>query len=171
MRPKFPPVRRPTSPSEWLVLTIGTAFGLGLMPIAPGSFAALLGVAVHAAAWHWAPEHTGTTLWVAFAVCCTLHFLLNTAAAKYWNDPDSGHFVMDEVAGYLLVAILAWPWVPAPWILIEGFLLFRVLDIVKVPPARQIDRDMHNAVGVILDDLVAAAYTAGILVLQTRLLG
>jgi phosphatidylglycerophosphatase A len=103
-----------------------------------------------------------------------VHFVLNNAAARYWDDPDSGNFVMDEVAGYLLTAILAHAFLPmsaTPWILIEGFLLFRVLDIVKLPPARQIDRNWHNAFGVILDDLVSAAYAAGLLVLQLRLMG
>ena len=167
-------MKRPTSLSDWLVVTVGTAFGLGLFPIAPGSFAALLGVAVHAAVWHFAPEHTMTVLWISFGITCLVHFVLNNAAARYWDDPDSGNFVMDEVAGYLLTAILAHAFLPmsaTPWILIEGFLLFRVLDIIKLPPARQIDRNWHNAFGVILDDLVSAAYAAGLLVLQLRLMG
>ena len=167
----MPKLKRPTSTTDWFVLTVGTAFGLGLAPIAPGSFAALLGVAVHAAVWHFAPEHTAAVLWIAFAVTCLVHFVLNDAAARYWDDTDSGSFVMDEVAGYLLTAIVAHPFVPAPWILIEGFLLFRILDIVKLPPARQIDRQMHNAVGVILDDLISAVYAAGLLILQIRLFG
>lgn len=163
-------MRRPANAAEWSVVTIGSAFGLGLSPVAPCSFAALLGVGIHFGADLFCPKSTMTILCLAFAIVCALHFSLNAAAAGYWRDSDSGHFVLDEVAGYLLVAILAAPWVPTLWICAEGFLLFRVLDIVKPPPARQIDRNMHNAWGVLLDDLVAAAYAAGVLVLQTRIL-
>ena len=39
------------------------------------------------------------------------------------------------------------------------FILFRFFDIVKIFPANIIDRNLNNALGVILDDLVAALYT------------
>ena len=44
-------MKRPSTISEWLVVTIGTAFGLGLAPIAPGSFGALLGAGLHGVVW------------------------------------------------------------------------------------------------------------------------
>jgi phosphatidylglycerophosphatase A len=44
-----------------------------------------------------------------------------------------------------------------------GFLLFRVFDIIKIPPARQIDRNMHGSWGILLDDLVSGAYAALVL--------
>lgn len=163
-------MRRPANRSEWLVVTIGSALGLGLSPVAPGSLAALLGVGIHLCADFFRPEGAMMVLGVAFAVICALHFSLNACASRYWRNNDSGHFVLDEVAGYLLVAILAAPWVPTLWICTEGFLLFRVLDILKPPPARQIDQNMHNAWGVLLDDLVSAAYTAAILIFQMRIL-
>lgn len=156
-------MRRPRNASEWLVVTIGSAFGLGLAPIAPGSFAALLGVGFHLVLVVAGVASTWPFLLAAFAVVTALHFILNAAAARYWEDTDSGHFVLDEVAGYLLVATIAAAWVDSYRIMIEGFLLFRVLDIVKVPPARYFDREMHNAAGVLLDDLVAAIYAAAIL--------
>jgi len=40
-----------------------------------------------------------------------------------------------------------------------GFVLFRFFDIVKPPPIRTIDRLSRDGWGVMLDDLVAAAYT------------
>ena len=43
------------------------------------------------------------------------------------------------------------------------FILFRFFDIVKIFPANIIDRNLNNALGVILDDLVAALYTIFIL--------
>jgi phosphatidylglycerophosphatase A len=52
-----------------------------------------------------------------------------------------------------------------------AFLLFRGFDIVKPPPIRQVDATMHNGVGVMLDDLVAAGYTLLVLALWQRLAG
>ncbi len=162
-----------TAAGERLRLVLASGLGLGLLPVAPGSFAALLGVAAHLAiaatlppAW-WRPA-----LGFALALVVAAHFWLAGWAREHWGEPDSRHFVLDEVAGYLVVPILflgARPWQVALW----GFILFRVLDVVKVPPAWQIDRRMHNALGVVLDDVVSAAYAAlalkGLSILSLRL--
>ena len=155
---------------EQIVLVVGSAFGLGLAPIAPGSFAALLGLAIHALAFFFAPAPLHYPILVsAFVVFTAIHFWLNEAAAKYWDDTDSGNFVMDEVAGYLVTALIILPLHACLattqqnlTLMVGGFLLFRVLDIIKFPPARtEFDRQMHNAWGVILDDLVSGVYAGG----------
>jgi phosphatidylglycerophosphatase A len=143
-------------------LLFASAFGLGLMPIAPGSFGALLGVGMHLSVvwllpekWQWA------TLVTCFAAVCVTHFWLTPWAQKYWNDSDPGQFVLDEVAGYLVVPLVvrAGPlWI----IILAGFLLFRVLDIIKIPPARQIDRNWHGAWGILLDDIISGLYAGGL---------
>jgi phosphatidylglycerophosphatase A len=93
-----------------------------------------------------------------------LHCVLTPWAQSYWQEQDPKHFVLDEVAGYLLVPILfhqgqLWQ------IALSGYLCFRILDIIKVPPARQIDRKLHGAAGILLDDLVSAGYAVLILYL------
>ncbi|HEY7817515.1 MAG TPA: phosphatidylglycerophosphatase A, partial [Vicinamibacteria bacterium] len=40
------------------------------------------------------------------------------------------------------------------------FLLFRIIDVIKIPPARQIDRSMHGPWGMVLDDIVSGVYAA-----------
>ena len=70
--------------------------------------------------------------------------------------------MLDEVAGYLVVPILfrggeLWQ------VALVGFLLFRIFDIIKIPPARQIDQNMHGSWGIILDDLISGAYAAAAL--------
>jgi phosphatidylglycerophosphatase A len=48
--------------------------------------------------------------------------------------------------------------------IIIGFILFRIFDIFKlIPPAGYIDKNYHGGWGVLLDDLVSAAYAAVIL--------
>ena len=145
---------------EFIYLAIGSSFGLGLSPIAPGSFGALPGVAYHVALALYAPASwlvPGLVLGLA-AVILANH-LLTPWAVKYWKDEDPGNFVLDEVAGYLVVPILFTGgelWQVALW----GFLLFRVFDIIKIPPARQIDQNMHGSWGIVLDDLISGAYAA-----------
>lgn len=164
-------MKKPSGAKEKIVLVVGTAFGLGLAPVAPGSFAALLGLAIHALVWFFAPAPLHYPLIAAaLVVFSALHFWLNDTAAKYWNDTDSGNFVLDEVAGYLATALVILPLqncfartLPGLAFMGVAFFLFRVLDIIKFPPARQIDRDWHNAWGVILDDLISGAYAGGIL--------
>ena len=48
---------------------------------------------------------------------------------------------------------------------IAGFVLFRAFDIAKPPPIRQFDAALKNGFGVMLDDVLAAAYTLLILAL------
>ena len=142
---------------------LASAFGLGLAPVGPGTFGALLGVLIHVMTLNWShPDGTVVVLLVALGIVSTANWLLTPFAVSYWRQPDPSHFVLDEVAGYLVVAILCpfmttWYWIAA------GFLLFRVLDIVKPPPARQIDRDWKGAAGILCDDLVSGAYAAGAL--------
>ncbi|MBQ9432528.1 MAG: phosphatidylglycerophosphatase A [Kiritimatiellae bacterium] len=143
---------------------LGSAFGLGLLPIMPGSFGALVGLA-----WHYVPWYLGVNDWIIRLWCLSgivlfsiIHYRLTPWAQRYWNDPDPGHFVLDEVVGYLCVPLLALPetlW----WHPLAGFALFRIFDIIKLPGARYIDRNIHTASGVLLDDVVDAAYAAVVL--------
>jgi phosphatidylglycerophosphatase A len=143
-----------------LFVFLGSAFGLGLLPIAPGSWAALLGVIIHVIAVLLLPTtlyHTVVLIFVLFLVSIGNH-LLTPWAVRYWNKKDPGNFVLDEVAGYLLVPILfhhGTLWQVALW----GFLIFRIFDIIKLPIARQIDQNVTGSWGILLDDLVSAAYT------------
>ena len=122
-----------------------------------------MGVAAHLSiAYLTIPQYHRLLLIVAFIIVSLAHFLLNDWAEAYWQEHDSKHFVLDEVAGYLIVPIFfdkGEPWQIALW----GFLLFRILDIIKVPPARQIDRQMKNACGVLLDDVISAFYAIAIM--------
>lgn len=152
-----------------ICLFAATACGLGLSPIAPGTFGTLLGVAAHLAVEQWCAESSRhTMLLVIFLAVCVAHFLLTPWALARWNDDDPGHFVLDEVAGYLVVPLLVKSG-PLWFVALAGFLLFRIFDIIKIPPARQIDREMHGAWGILLDDLVSGLYAAGLVHLGTRL--
>ncbi len=67
--------------------------------------------------------------------------------------------MIDEVAGQL-VALIA---VPLGWkTFLTGFILFRIFDIVKPPPVRQLEAIREGA-GIVLDDLAAGLYALGVM--------
>lgn len=147
-----------------LLMLLASAMGLGLSPVMPGTCGALLGVAIHGGiamlfpeAWH------HRLLMFAFLGVSAASVCLTPWAERYWAEKDPGRFVLDEVAGYLLVPLLFHngPWLKtALW----GFVLFRIFDIFKlIPPARLVDETVHGPWGVLLDDLISAGYAAIIL--------
>jgi len=136
---------------DFVYLAIGSALGLGLSPVAPGTLGALLGVLIHLLAVSYLPAPFYImVLIIALLLVSVANHLLTPWAREYWGSEDPRHFVLDEIAGYLMVPILFHQW--APW--------KRFFDIVKIPPARQIDRNMKNSWGILLDDLVSGAYAA-----------
>ncbi len=148
---------------ENLYVFIGSGGYLGLLPGLRGSYGALWGPAFHAAAAALLPP---ALVPVALAVFLALVSYANNAltpwAQSYWKSKDPGKFILDEIAGYLVVFILFWPKTLWPAMLI-GFLLFRVLDVIKIPPARYFDRRRKDAWGILLDDYVSGAYAALVL--------
>ncbi|AOY60285.1 MULTISPECIES: phosphatidylglycerophosphatase A family protein [Desulfococcus] len=154
----------PEKPKHKIAFFVGSACGLGLSPVLPGTCGALLGVVLHAAVVLALPASLKMPMLLTmFAAVCAANHLLTPWAEAHWGVKDPPHFVLDEVAGYLLIPILfregnLWP--VAVW----GFVLFRILDIFKLlPPARLIDEQLGGPWGVLLDDLVSAGYAAWIM--------
>lgn len=88
------------------------------------------------------------------------------AVARLQREPDAEHdpswVVIDEAAGMLVALAAVPPGGPWPWLL-AAFLLFRLFDIVKRGPVGWCDR-RRGAAWVMLDDLVAGAMAAAVLV-------
>ncbi|WP_373501896.1 phosphatidylglycerophosphatase A [Desulfococcus sp.] len=154
----------PEKPKQKIALFIGSACGLGLSPVLPGTCGALLGVVIHAAVVLALPAAMKMpALLTAFALVCAANHVLTPWAEAYWERKDPPHFVLDEVAGYLFVPILFREGELLN-VVVWGFTLFRILDIFKfLPPARLIDKQLHGPWGVLLDDLVSAGYAAWIM--------
>ena len=142
---------------------LGSGFFLGLGPFVPGSFGALVGLAWHAFAFQRGWQALDIRIWclTGAVIFSALHYILTPWAQRYWNDPDPKNFVLDEIVGYLCVPVFAVDFT-CWWQLLASFVVFRILDAVKLPGARYIDRNIHNAHGVLFDDVVSAAYSAAI---------
>ena len=124
-------------------------FGTGLAPVAPGTFGSLPGVLLA-----WLTLDSG--LYVQLAV---LTFLVLVH--------DHGGIVWDEIAGMYMTLLLA-PATVAGFVI--GFLLFRLFDIAKPWPIRDLDHRLGGGLGIMLDDLAAALYALLLLALYRWLM-
>jgi phosphatidylglycerophosphatase A len=138
------------------VLLLAFGLGAGLMPIAPGTAGSLLGVAL---AWLTLPLGLEMQLVIAIALIASGVWLCGEAARRLAVHDHPG-IVWDEIAGMYLLLLVAAPEITA-WA--AGFLLFRIMDIWKPWPIRDVDHRLGGGAGIMLDDLLAALYAAVLL--------
>lgn len=81
------------------------------------------------------------------------------------NSHDSKVIVIDEFLGiYLILIFYDYIQIISDiFTIILIFFVFRFFDILKIFPANIIDKKMNNALGVLLDDIIAGVYTIIIL--------
>ena len=143
---------------------IASCFGLGHSPIMPGTCGALLGVAFYLPMALVIPSEPWQTIWIALNLLlwCWITVALGGWAEVYYQKKDSQKFVTDEVAGFLLTVLL-WHLPDQPILTtLWAFPVTRIIDIVKVPPAKQLER-LPRGWGVLADDLLGSVYAAGLL--------
>jgi phosphatidylglycerophosphatase A len=127
-------------------------FGSGLTPYAPGTAGTVAAIPMfillHGLSLPVYLAVTGMFLLIGIWICGRA----STALGVH----DHSGIVWDEIVGFLFAMTAA----PAGgvWILI-GAVLFRVFDIAKPWPASLIDRRVGGGPGIMLDDLVAGAYS------------
>lgn len=132
---------------------IASGFGCGFAPLAPGTVASAAALLPGALLLHISPA-----LVSAAALVATVAGLWAIRAARVAGDP--GWVVIDEIAGQLL-ALYGLDHVSVAG-LIAAFIIFRLLDVTKPGPIGWADRK-SGAAGIMADDVIAGAITAGIL--------
>jgi phosphatidylglycerophosphatase A len=133
---------------------IASGFGIGFVPVAPGTVGSVLGLALGAALLAVSPAAlavgavavTGVGLWA----------IERALIGEKARDP--GWIVIDEVAGQM-VALLGAAWRPSWAGLLIAFALFRLFDIAKPGPVGWADRRTESA-SVMADDLIAGGLAA-----------
>jgi phosphatidylglycerophosphatase A len=133
----------------WLV---GTFFGAGLLRPGPGTYGSVAAVLLWFGAAHaFHPAHPALLTTVAALIATAIGIPAATIVARESGGEDPGHVVIDEVAGQLFALIA----IPVDWRHAAlALLLFRLLDITKPPPIRQLER-LHGGTGIMLDDVAA----------------
>lgn len=137
------------------IALISTWFGSGRIAFASGTWGSLaaLPFAVAISWWlgQWALVPASLAAF-ALGVWASGHF------SRRMGVQDPSAIVIDEVAGQWLTLAF----VPLdPVLVLVGFLLFRIADIIKPFPANWADSRLHGGLGVMLDDMIAGLY-AGI---------
>lgn len=153
----------------WATL-VATFFGIGRMHPGPGTWGSAATVLLWAGLTSQLAPALRTPLGIALAVAVTLIGIpAATHVARACGKKDPQFIVIDEVAGQL-IALIA---VPLAWkTFLTGFILFRVFDIVKPTPVRQLEK-LPDGSGIMLDDVAAGLYALAViqLLLHSHLLG
>ena len=142
-----------------LALLLATCGYIGFAPMAPGTVGSAAGVAVFYLVrdMPWAQVALIVALFAAGVWA-------STSTEQQLGGTDPGPVVVDEVVGMLITLA----WIPVtPLGAFVGFLVFRVLDVVKPWPSRQFE-SLHGGLGIMADDAMAAVY--GQLVMRGLLL-
>ena len=162
MKAKPPPLRFLFSHPAYF---IALGFGAGLAPVAPGTFGTLVAIPMAMVLRANVPDPYFLAAIVVFAL---IGVWACGVTGRDLGVPDHGSIVWDEVVAFLLVLYFVGD---DAFRVAIAFLLFRLFDIFKPPPIRQLDRVMKNGTGVMLDDLLAAGYTLLVFALWQRLVG
>jgi phosphatidylglycerophosphatase A len=148
------------SRSAW---TIATFFGAGLLKPGPGSWGSAAAALLWLAGGWYLPLNAQQFAWLTLAAALfalVIGIPAATVVERESGREDPGHVVVDEVAGQWIALIHSQVNLSH---LVAGFLLFRIFDIVKPWPARQLE-SLPAGWGIMLDDVAAGVYA--LLVMQ-----
>ena len=151
----LPPIAAANLRHPWRLGTavcLATGGWVGLLPGAPGTWGALVGLPL---AWGLG-QLTLAFHWAAVVAICLLGVPICSAAVRRLGGPkDPGCIVLDEIASmpivFLGLGLASWQ------VALAGFLLHRLFDITKPPPARQLE-SLPAGLGIMADDWAAGIY-------------
>jgi len=162
--------RSPNGVLDYTSLAI-TTFGVGYLPLAPGTWGSLVAVGFYAvlassfssvrySANLQSPESLVASIHAVILVAFLLFILVGIWAAsrsiELLGNSDASQAVVDEVIGQLIVFLFI-PFTSS-WLLIgAGFLLFRLFDIWKPYPIDYL-QELPGGIGVCADDILAGVY-------------
>ncbi len=129
-------------------LAIATLFGVGYTPLCPGTASCVVAVAVFILLGN--PVHF--LVFTIFSII--ISFPTSSKAEELFGIKDCKKIVVDDFVGMLVTLILIPKRIE---FIISAFFLFRMLDMLKIPPANKLER-LRGARGIVGDDLVAGIY-------------
>jgi phosphatidylglycerophosphatase A len=161
--------RKPDGALDYIALA-ATTFGVGYLPIMPGTYGSAVGVLIYLTisfiaavgpessaaltqpAWAW----LHVAVLVSFLLFCLLGIWSAGRSTELLGNSDPSEAVVDEVIGQLITFLfvpfgISWPFVVA------GFFLFRLFDIWKPYPIDYL-QVLPGGIGVCADDILAGVY-------------
>lgn len=144
------------TPLQVTARVLSTWFGCGYWPWGPGTVGSAAAVLIAIAMHH----HAGVDPWVLGLVgvlTLPLSIWASGVEAVTSGRKDPQHVVLDEVIGQwiTLAPVMHFDWKYA----LAGFALFRIFDILKPAPARQME-SLPGGIGIMADDVMAGIYGA-----------
>ena len=129
-----------------------TGFGLGKIPVAPGTFGSILGLGL-GGVLHYVSAYHQVIAWLMFGLIFAVSHQCIRQYELSHGHHDAAEIVIDEILGLGLVYL----WVPVSLMNLGiGFGLFRLFDITKIGPVGWCERRLHGlALGTLMDDLMA----------------
>jgi len=151
-------------PAPFWAATVATFFGIGRLPLGPGTWASAVAALLWLAMGRSMAQNLHTVVLASLIVLViALGIPAATLVARASGLKDPGFIVIDEVAGQWIALLFA----PLSWkTLLAAFILFRSFDILKPPPVRQLE-SLPEGTGIVTDDVAAGAYA--LLVMQLGL--
>ncbi len=132
-----------------IIKILATFFGVGYFPLMRGTLSAL---AVFPA--YYFIKDNAVVYTVTILLLCITGFFISDKAERIFKRKDASEITIDDACGALIALFL----IPQrPLCIITAFILYRVFDIIKVPPARQLEA-LKGGYGIMLDDIVVGAY-------------
>jgi phosphatidylglycerophosphatase A len=156
----------PVRTSDWIAIVIATAGGAGFAPKAPGTAGAMVGVAIYLLL-----ERAGAGAYYLHVIIFSLivGIWASSRVEHLWGH-DAQRIVIDEVIGQMITfGMAAGRYRLSALYVVLGFGLFRLFDIVKPFPIRNLER-FKGGLGVILDDVGAGVYALVVLTLVRHVL-
>ena len=140
---------------------VATFFGAGFGKPGPGTWGSVAAVLLWAA-YAFAQPPTPHTLLLVLLAGIALTLVLGipaaTIVARESGRHDPGFVVIDEVAGQWIALLFS----PTDWRhALIALILFRLFDITKPFPARQLE-SLPEGWGIVFDDVAAGLYALGV---------
>jgi phosphatidylglycerophosphatase A len=160
---------KPEGVLDYLALAL-TTFGVGYLPLAPGTWGSMVGVAIYLGFEAIAVSFTVSGSHPIEAISASVRFIVGALLALFcilgiWaagrstsllGNLDPSQAVVDEVMGQLIVFLFI-PFTFSWKLVLTGFILFRLFDIWKPYPIRSLE-NLPAGLGVCADDIVAGVY-------------
>lgn len=139
----------------WILLASG--FGLGMSPVASGTFGTLLGIPLTYILFDPVQGQILFQVLIALVLVVLAIPICDKAEKALGGKKDDGRIVADEFLTVPLTMI-GLPLDPA--MLGAAFLMHRIMDIIKPPPARGLQR-LPGGLGITIDDAISSVYALG----------
>ncbi len=141
---------------------LATLFGIGYTPKCPGTASCVLALVFYLTI------ESQIAFFIFTIISVILAFMVSGRAEKLYGQKDCKKIVIDDFSG-MLITFLFIPKSIGYLFIIAGFFLFRMLDMLKIPPADRIEKK-SGSLGVVGDDVIAGIYSCFILHLVRLLL-